>query len=305
VSVDEEPLSCASGSAGRILVTGATSGIGLEVVRTFAKMGWEVFATGRNEARRAEIANELSAHRVHVLALDVDQRESIAACRQAVLDRTDGYGVDVVVNNAGFARMAPIAEVTDADLRAHFETNVFAAIAVAQAFLPQMMARRAGRIVNVSSSGGQISLPFVGVYHGAKFAVEALSDAMRWELRPFGVRVSVIEPGPVRTAFADRLIESTRVVSPGSPYAPILAEVGRMQKMAERYMLEPSVVVRDIVHAATAKRPRARYVEPRILAFVIAMARLAPTRLVDRVISRMFGLHRLRPSAREDKFTSV
>lgn len=280
-------------TARRILVTGATSGIGLEVSRRFALMGWEVFATGRNAARRAAVATELGSERAHVIALDVDQRDSMLACKAEILDKTNGYGVDVVVNNAGFARMAPVAEVTDSDLRAHFETNVFAVVAVSQLFLPEMMARRDGRIINVSSSGGRMSLPFVGAYHGAKFAVEALSDAMRWELRPFGVRVSVIEPGPVRTPFADRLVESTSAVAPGSPYASVLLEVGRLQKMADRFMIDPSVVVRDIVHAATAKRPRPRYVEPRALALLIALAHIAPNWLVDAVISRMFGLRRL------------
>jgi len=277
-----------------ILITGATSGIGLEAARSFAKLGWTVFATGRNERRMKELAPEFPPGTVHFLPLDVDHADSIAALRRTVLEMTRGYGIDVLVNNAGFARAAPLAEVTSADLRAHFETNVFAVVAMAQAFLPEMIGRRSGRIVNVSSSGGQMSLPYVGAYHGAKFAVEAISDAFRWELRPLGVRVSVIEPGPVRTPFVDRLVDSTRLVSADSPYAESFADVGRMQKLAERHMMEPEVVVRDIVRAATAPRPRARYMQPRSLELVILLAHVAPTWLVDAVIARIFSLDKIR-----------
>jgi NAD(P)-dependent dehydrogenase (short-subunit alcohol dehydrogenase family) len=281
------------------LVTGATSGIGLEAARRFAELGWEVFATTRDPTRAAALEAALASagERGHVVTLDVDRPPSIAACAAEVFDRTGGYGVDVVVNNAGFARMSPVVDLTDADLREHFDTNVFGLVGVARAFLPKMIARRRGRIVNVSSSGGRMSLPLVGAYHAAKFAVEALSDAMRWELRPFGVGVSVIEPGPVRTKFAGDLVASTRRLPPGSPYAPVLTEVARIQALAERYMLEPDVIVRDIVHAASAKRPRARYVQPRLLALVIALAAFAPACLVDRVIAKMFGLGKLGPAA--------
>jgi NAD(P)-dependent dehydrogenase (short-subunit alcohol dehydrogenase family) len=278
---------------GRILITGATSGIGRAAVERFAALGWEVFATGRSEAKRRELAASTKDGRVHVVALDVDRAESIATCQEEILRLTDGYGVDVVVNNAGFARVSPIAELTDEDLRGHFDTNVFAVVAIARAFLPGMMARGAGRIVNVSSSGGRMSLPFVGAYHAAKFAVEALSDAMRWELAPFGIHVSVIEPGPVKTPFADLVIASAHQTSSASPYAPALADFTKLQRLAERNMIAPEVVVRDLVHAASAKRPRARYVEPRWLALVIALANLTPACILDRIITRMFGLDRL------------
>src|SRR4051812_19685584 len=113
---------------GRILITGATSGIGRAAVLRFAELGWEVFATGRSEARRRELADATKGGRVHVVALDVDQPESIRACQEEIHGLTGGYGVDVVVNNAGFARVSPVVELTDADLRGHFDTNVFAVV---------------------------------------------------------------------------------------------------------------------------------------------------------------------------------
>lgn len=278
----------------RILVTGATSGIGLEAVRRFAKLGWHVIATGRKEERLLEIRAELAAWKVDTARLDVDEPDSIAACKAEVLALTGGYGVDVVVNNAGFAVASPILDLDDRSLRAQFATNVFGAIGVSRAFLPAMIERGHGRIINVSSSGGRISLPFVGAYHGAKFAIEALSDAMRWELAPFGIRISVIEPGPVRTPFVDRVLDSTQTLDPNSVYAPAYANFARIQRLAENNMLAPEAVVDDIVHAASARRPRPRYLKPRFLAIVIWLAHAVPTRFLDYVIGRMFGLDRLR-----------
>jgi NAD(P)-dependent dehydrogenase (short-subunit alcohol dehydrogenase family) len=283
--------------APRVLITGATSGIGLVAARQFAAAGWTVFATGRSESKMAEAGKAFASRQVHFLVLDVDDARSIAAFRARVMELTEGYGVDVIVNNAGFARAAPMAEITSADLRAHFETNVFAVVALTQAFLPEMIARGQGRIINVSSSGGRMSLPFVGAYHGAKFAVEALSDAFRWELGPLGITVSVIEPGPVRTLFAGKLVESTRAIAPDSPYVECFEDVARMQKMAERHMLEPEVVVRDIMHAATARRPRARYMQPRLFALLIFLTHVFPGFVTDWVIGRMFSLKKIRRRA--------
>jgi short-subunit dehydrogenase len=134
----------------------------------------------------------------------------------------------------------------------------------------------------------------VGAYHGAKFAVEAIADAFRWELAPLGISVSVIEPGPVRTAFADKLVASVQGGAPDSLYAECFADVARMQRLAEKYMMDPEIVVRDIVRAATAKRARARYMQPRYFAFLIFLAHVMPTWLVDAVIARMFSLGKVR-----------
>jgi short-subunit dehydrogenase len=273
----------------RVLITGASAGIGRDAARTCAKLGFDVYAGARRtlalEALKAEVGD-----RLHPIALDVNDASSIERARALILERTGGYGVDGVVNNAGIAVAGLLAEVTDVDMRAQFETNVFGLMAVTRAFLPEMMARRSGRIVNVSSSGGLVSLPFVGVYHATKFAVEALSDALRWELHPFDVRVSVIEPGPIRTEFGDKLVASTDRVLPGSPYAPIFLDIDRMKAFAESQMSGPEVVTRDIVHALTSRWPRARYLEPRALILLIKLYQLTPTWLSDWVITRVTGL---------------
>ena len=276
-------------SAKRVLVTGASAGIGRDAALQLAKLGWEVFAAARRTAALQTLREE-AGPLLHPIALDVNDAASIARCAAEIHEATGGYGVDGLVNNAGIALIGPLSEISDSDMRAQFETNVFGLMAVTRAFLPAMMKRRSGRIVNVSSSGGLVSLPFVGVYHATKFALEALSDTLRWELSPFGIRVSVIEPGPIKTEFGDKLVASTDRVKPGSPYASIFSDVDRIKKFAEGQMLEPKVVTRDIVHALTSRWSRARYLEPRILFFLIKLYQLTPTWLSDWVFTRATGL---------------
>jgi NAD(P)-dependent dehydrogenase (short-subunit alcohol dehydrogenase family) len=273
----------------RVLVTGSSAGIGRHAAQTLAGMGWQVFAAARRLERLAELREE-AGDLLRPVALDVNDARSIARAAAEIFEATGGYGVDAVVNNAGIAIAGALPEASDEDLRVQFETNVFGLMAVTRAFLPKMMERRSGRVVNVSSSGGQMSLPLVGAYHATKFAVEALSDALRWELRPFGVRVSVIAPGPIRTEFGDKLLSSAEHVPDDSAYQPIFRRADRIKAFAERRMQEPRVVTRDIVHALSARRPRARYVEPRLLGVLIKLYQFSPTWLTDFLIARVTGL---------------
>lgn len=277
----------------RVLVTGASSGIGQDLARTLARSGWTVFAGARRADRLAALQVELGPNLVP-LTLDVTDGASIAAAAAAVHELTGGYGLDALVNNAGVAIAGPMAEIDEADLRAQFETNVFGLVAVTRAFLPAMMARRSGRIVNVGSTAGRISQPLVGAYHATKYAVEALSDAYRMELAPLGITVSLLEPGPVRTEFGDKLKASVDRVDDGSPWAPIRANVAAIEARAERVMIGPDAIARDAIHALTASRPRARYVAPRWFGPLLTLASVLPTRLLDLILSRMLGLHLLR-----------
>jgi len=277
----------------RVLITGASAGIGRDAAKRCAALGWEVYAAARRttalESLRAEAGDG-----IRPVQLDVNDPASIERARVEILEQTAGYGVDGLVNNAGIALAGALADVTDADLRAQFETNVFGLMAVTRAFLPLMMERRAGRIVNVSSSGGLVSLPFVGAYHATKFALEALSDSLRWELAPFAIRVSLIEPGPIRSEFGDKLVSSVRAAPKGSAYARVFANADRIKAFADRTMLGPEVVTRDIVHALSSRWPRARYLEPRVLWLAIKAYQIAPTWLSDWVITRVTGLTRRR-----------
>ncbi|MBI4954123.1 MAG: SDR family oxidoreductase [Myxococcales bacterium] len=281
-----------------ILITGATAGIGRHAALYLAARGHDVLATGRKQAALEELARA-SGGRIRTLRLDVTDPESIAEAVRAVDELTGGRGLDVLVNNAGYGQAGAAAEIRDADLRAQFETNVFGLMAVTRAFLPAMMARRSGRVVNVSSVGGRLTLPLFGVYNATKYAVESLSDALRIELRPFGIQVSLVEPGPIKTEFADRTMSAiARYRDPSSPYAPVYARAEELRALTDRQAVGPEVVSRAIEKAATRRRPAARYVVPFSSRFALWLAALLPTRALDWVLARFAGLGPSRLEAR-------
>jgi len=279
-----------------ILITGATSGIGKHAAIHLASRGHRVIASGRNPAALASLAQE--APKLETLRIDVTDAASIAAAAAEIDRLTDGAGVDVLINNAGYGMAAPLSETTDADLRAQYETNVFGLMSVTRAFLPKMMGRRAGRILNVSSVGGRITLPLFGAYNSSKYAVESLSDALRRELRPFDVSVVLIEPGPIKTEFSNRSAEFVdKYRNDASPYAAIYARAGQIKRQADDMSTGPAVVTRAIERAVTARRPRARYVAPFFYRLVLGLVALLPTRWVDAILTRTVGLTKkaLRP----------
>jgi NAD(P)-dependent dehydrogenase (short-subunit alcohol dehydrogenase family) len=278
-----------------ILVTGATAGIGRETALRLARAGHRVFATGRRVHALDTLVAEAQGTQLEAMALDVTSPDSVAAAKAWIDRRTNGYGVDVVVNNAGYGLVGPLESVTGDELRAQFETNVFGLMSVTRAFLPAMRARGSGRIVNVGSMGGRVTFPLMGAYHATKYALEAISDALRNELRPFGVRVSLIEPGAIRTEFNDRAMEEvSRYRTPDSPYAAALARVDEMRKQFEMSAVGPGPVADAIVHAALSRRPRARYVTPRRTHVLLALFRWMPTPIMDAVLRGMSGLTRAR-----------
>ena len=270
-----------------ILISGASSGIGRDAALALVAAGYRVIAA----ARRVAAIEALPG--VEALHLDLDSPASIAEAVAEVARRTDGRGVDVLVNNAGFATAGALAELTDAALRAQFETNVFGTMALTRAVLPAMISRGAGRIVNVSSVSGRIPAPILGAYHASKYALEALSDALRMELAPFGVQVVVIEPGTIRTEFASRAMsEATRERAVGSRYASVYERAAQLEARFDRLAGGTRPVVRAIEKAISQRRPRARYVAPRMFALMIALVRILPTCWSDAAMQRMFGLTR-------------
>jgi NAD(P)-dependent dehydrogenase (short-subunit alcohol dehydrogenase family) len=277
-----------------ILITGATSGIGRYAALHLARAGHRVFATGRNQAALERLQSEAPAN-LEALPLDVTDADAIARVKATVDARTGGYGVDVLVNNAGYGVAGPTELITDEDLRAQYDVNVFGLMAMTRAFVPAMRARGGGRVVNVSSLGGRLTLPFFGSYNSTKYAVESLSDALRAELRPFSVRVSLIEPGVIETGFADRSVrEAEKYQRADSPYRPVLARMDEMRRMSDRTAVGPACIARAIEHAATATRPRARYVAPLRAGIMIAFLRALPTALADTLLRLTFGLTRRR-----------
>lgn len=269
-----------------ILITGSTAGIGRTTALHLATLGHHVIASGRRSAELAALKAEAtsaasaSGGRLDTLLLDVTSSASISSAVAAVDTLTDGRGIDVLVNNAGFGVLGPTSEVDDGEMRRQYETNVFGLMNVTRAFLPKMLERRAGRIINVSSVGGLITLPYFGVYNSTKYAVESLSDALRYELRPFGIDVSLIEPGVIRTNFEATAVKNLDVYA-ASPYAKAVARYEQMSKMADRFASEPIVIAKAIARAVQARRPAARYVAPFTTNFVVLFSRIAPTRMWD------------------------
>jgi NAD(P)-dependent dehydrogenase (short-subunit alcohol dehydrogenase family) len=277
-----------------ILVTGASAGIGRFVALDLAARGHQVFASGRNAGALASLASEASSlgHTLSPLVLDVTSAESIRAAVAAVRAQTAGHGVDVIVNNAGYGQGGPLLEVSDATLREQFDTNVFGLMAVTRAFVPEMLARGRGWIVNVSSVGGRVTFPFFGAYHASKYALEALSDALRAELWSFGVHVALVEPGPIRSQFSERAFGSLPATQEASPYAASYARAGGIRSASDRASFGPEHVARAVESAIGSRWPRARYVAPWFLAIPLALLPLVPTWLTDALFRRVFGLHK-------------
>jgi short-subunit dehydrogenase len=276
-----------------VLITGATQGIGRHAALALTARGHRVIASGRN--REALETLRVQEKAIDVVQLDVTDVASIADATREVDRLTDGRGIDVLVNNAGYGLVGPLAEITDAKLREQFEVNVFGLMSVTRTFLPKMIARGSGRVLNVSSVSGRISLPLFGAYHASKWALETMSDSLRMELRPFGVHVVVIEPGTIRTEFVDRSRrEANAVENPGSPYAPAYARVGQMADRLMAQAVGPEVISRAILRATEARRPKARYVAPFHAMVGLHLLRALPTWLTDAVMIRMTGLSEIR-----------
>ncbi len=292
-----------------IFITGATAGIGRAAAFFLAERGHRVIASGRKrealDAMQAEA--EAAGLSLDTVALDVTDDASIAAAKARADALTGGRGIDVLINNAGYGLGAPVIEATDEDLRKQFDTNVFGLMAVTRAFVPDMIARGHGRVINVSSVGGRITFPMMGVYHASKYALEALSDALRMELQPFGVHVSIIEPGPIQTQFVATLNDqASPYKQPGSRYAPVFerAEVVEARTMA--MAPGPLTVAKAIHRAATSRRPRARYVAPGHNLLTLALLKMIPVRWRDALMRAVFGLtsRRLRAANTEPQLAS-
>lgn len=278
-----------------VLVTGASNGIGRFVALDLAARGHRVFAAGRSEKALASLRDEASQKglALETLQLDVTSADSIDAGARLVRERTAGHGVDVLVNNAGYGQGGALMELSDRTLRDQFDTNVFGLMAVTRAFAGEMLARGRGWIVNVSSIGGRVTFPFFGAYHASKYALEALSDALRGELGPRGVHVAVVEPGPIRSLFSERAFGSLPD-GQASPYASTYARADGIRTTSDRFSFGPEHVARAVRKAIGSRRPAARYVAPWFLAPMLGFMTLVPTRLLDAIFRRAFGLHQTR-----------
>ena len=276
-----------------VLITGATAGIGRHASLHLARKGFHVFATGRRKEALAGLKAQAVGTKLDTFELDVTDAESVRAAVAEVDRRTNGYGLDALVNNAGYGMLGPLEMISDEDLRAQYATNVFGLMAMTRAFLPKMRERGTGRIVNISSTGGRITFPFMGAYNSTKYAVESLTDALRSEVHPFGVKLVLIDPGFIRTEFADRAMTMAgKYDVPDSPYAALFRRAEKARKGFDAIGVGPDCVSRAIERAIVGHNPLARYVVPLRTYVVLAVFKLLPTGAVDWLQRAILGLNR-------------
>ncbi|MEU1846148.1 oxidoreductase [Micromonospora sediminicola] len=265
-----------------VLITGTSSGIGRATVRRLARRpDLTVYAT----ARKVDAIADLADAGARLLPLDVTDEASMRAAVAAV-EAAHGQ-VDVLINNAGYGEYGPVEETPMDRVRAQFETNVFGLARLTQLVLPGMRRAGRGRIVNVSSMGGRLVFPGGGYYHASKYAVEALSDALRQEVRPFGVHVAIIEPGLIRTGFGAVAASSLGAgADPTGPYGRMVAAVDAAMAKSYRNPLlaaPPEAVARVIERSVVARRPRTRYLVTAAAWAMVHTRRLLGARLFDAV----------------------
>ena len=271
--------------AKNVLITGCSTGIGRATAEQLAASGWKVYAT----ARRPEAIADLEAKGCVAMALDVTDEASMRAAVDAV-EAAEG-SVGALVNNAGYSQSGALETLPMDAVRRQFETNVFGLLRMCQLVLPGMRGAGAGRIVNISSMGGKFTFPGGGVYHATKYAVEALSDALRFEVGGFGVDVVVVEPGIIRTNFDDAAVAAMEAAGDGDPaYAEFNAAVAAATKSVyEEGPLSklgggPEAVAAAIEKALTAGRPKTRYRVTASAKVLLGTRRMLPDRGWDKLV---------------------
>jgi NAD(P)-dependent dehydrogenase (short-subunit alcohol dehydrogenase family) len=270
-----------------VLITGCSSGIGWATAERLTNVGWRVYATARNVERIAPLEESGCT----LLPLDVTDEDSMTSAVEEV-EREDG-AVGALVNNAGYSQSGAVEAVPMDKVRAQFETNFFGLVRMCQLVLPAMRRQGYGRIVNVSSMGGKLTFPGAGYYHATKHAVEAISDALRFEVEGFGVKVSVIEPGLIRTGFANAAVGSMDGPESG-PYAGFDEAVAKAtmenyeRGPISRLAGEPGAVAEAIERALSAQNPRRRYAVTPSAHLFLGLRRLLPDGAWDAVLKTSY-----------------
>jgi NADP-dependent 3-hydroxy acid dehydrogenase YdfG len=278
-------VSAASSRA--ILITGCSSGIGAATAARLAGEGWKVYAT----ARRPETLSSLKEAGCETLALDVTDEASMQAAVDAVVSAEGAVGV--LVNNAGYSQSGAVETIPMDQLRQQFETNVFGLVRMCQLVLPGMRQQSWGKIVNISSMGGRLVFPGGGAYHATKYSVEALSDALRFEVRGFGVDVIIVEPGLIVTNFGEVAAGSVSEASDGGAYGQFNTAVAKLTAEAYKGPMAklgagPDAVAKTISRALRSRRPKPRYLVTASARLMVGQRRLTPDRVWDLMMRSQF-----------------
>jgi NAD(P)-dependent dehydrogenase (short-subunit alcohol dehydrogenase family) len=285
-----------------VIVTGASSGIGEATSRLLHNSGFRVVLAARRFERLQSLKVQLeaglqlpnlpsAASKLLAVPADITDKND----RNRLISETmEAFGrIDALVNNAGYGQRGPIELVSIEDIRRNFETNLFSLIALTQLVIPIMRRQGRGRIVNVGSVAGRIARPFSSVYDATKHALEAVTDGLRGEMRPFGIHVSLIQPGFILTEFIDASDKvSKQVLEQPGPYAPYLGNFAALGKKARAIAGQPDDIGRLVLRALSDEPPRFRYVAPLHAKLFLAMKHLLPARLFEEVVLRQMGLKR-------------
>lgn len=283
----------AAAARGAVVVTGASTGIGEACTLGLDGLGLRVFA-GVRKAADGDALTQKASGRLTPVLLDVTDAATIAAAAETVAKAVGEAGLAGLVNNAGISVAGPLEFLPIAELRTQLEVNVIGQVAVTQAFLP-MLRKARGRVVNMGSIAGRSATPFVGAYCASKFALEALTDALRMELRPWAIAVSIVEPGAVATPIWEKSVARASATMERLPpqardlYGQALTTMREASERMARGAIPTDRVVAAVVHALTAARPKTRYLVGTD-AKVQAALRVLPDRLRDRLIVRAMGL---------------
>lgn len=261
-----------------VLVTGASAGIGKATAILLAQNGYNVYGA----ARRTEKMQDLKNYGIKPIEIDVTKDESITACVEQIFK--EAGSIDILINNAGFGLEGAIEDVSMQDAKYQMDVNVFGAMRLSQLVLPKMRQNKYGKIVNISSVGGKIAMPLGGWYHASKFAVEALSDAMRMEVKHFGIDVIVIEPGGTNTEWGDVALGGMERISGNTAYKEMVKSIVKSFKQTLSKNVEPIVIARLIKTGIEANKPKTRYIGGYMAKPMLFLRNILSDKMFDRII---------------------
>lgn len=279
-----------------VLITGASTGIGAALAKLLAHRypGIRLILAARSQDKLEAVATlcRQAGAEALIVPTDLAQIEQAQTLAQKAVAH---FGqVDVLINNAGYGQMGPLELMTPEECRRQFEVNVIGPLTLTQALIPEMRDRGGGRIINISSIGGRTAFPFGGLYSSSKFALEAISDALRMELEPFNIKVSVVEPGAVHNEFLDVVKHEIEAAVPepqNTPYRAAFATFGELDKRTKATAWTSEQVAEVIVKVLNAKQPHPRYVAATAGNFLVfLLTKALPTRAVDRFWQRFYGI---------------